>query len=593
MTMGMLARASAVLIAVAALIDPVLTRTVAHRQRTSIVVVDSPTLDYPVSSVDARTRRTIAQEAARRLADLVPGATLEAAPGIDAAAVILVGDSLDTRLPIPPSADVVTVTVGDSLTPNVSVDDVTVPAHVGRGDRVVATVGLSGAGVAGRVTTVSLVAGTLTVSQHQHTWRDSEAQVRVPLEFVPWQAGPLPLRAIVTHSGAQATTLDDHADALVMVEDRPVRVLVLDAVPAWMSRFVSVALEHASSFALSSRVTLGRNVVVKSGPAANARLDATALDEFDVVIVSSPGAEPRGVIEWLDAFMRNRGGAVVVLADETSDLVPVARWWPARWEAEALAVPETFTLAARPSLQVKATEVARIRTLPVPSRVIAAADGGDGQPGIVSHPVGLGTLVVNLAFDAWRFRADDDRAFTRAWLGLLHALGRGAARRLDLEALPVVRPGQPARVNVRVREPSSPGVSWLPDLRLEDGRDALWPLPAEGGYSTTLSSIARTDPSSFVVSVALEDIGGALLTRPDARVGASALPLSWLAAAHQGLATDTADALARIPPWLAGRPSATTRVSATWRPMRSPWWIVPFVGALGIEWYGRRRAGRR
>jgi hypothetical protein len=28
-------------------------------------------------------------------------------------------------------------------------------------------------------------------------------------------------------------------------------------------------------------------------------------------------------------------------------------------------------------------------------------------------------------------------------------------------------------------------------------------------------------------------------------------------------------------------------------PMRSAWWIVPFGLALGVEWWTRRRAGRR
>jgi hypothetical protein len=28
-------------------------------------------------------------------------------------------------------------------------------------------------------------------------------------------------------------------------------------------------------------------------------------------------------------------------------------------------------------------------------------------------------------------------------------------------------------------------------------------------------------------------------------------------------------------------------------PMRSPWWIVPFAGALGAEWWRRRRSGLR
>jgi hypothetical protein len=33
----------------------------------------------------------------------------------------------------------------------------------------------------------------------------------------------------------------------------------------------------------------------------------------------------------------------------------------------------------------------------------------------------------------------------------------------------------------------------------------------------------------------------------------------------------------------------TQRAPQPWRPMRSPWWILPLVAALGGEWWWRRR----
>jgi hypothetical protein len=36
-----------------------------------------------------------------------------------------------------------------------------------------------------------------------------------------------------------------------------------------------------------------------------------------------------------------------------------------------------------------------------------------------------------------------------------------------------------------------------------------------------------------------------------------------------------------------------TRSNVRWHWMRSPWWIVPFAVALGVEWRERRRRGKR
>jgi hypothetical protein len=38
---------------------------------------------------------------------------------------------------------------------------------------------------------------------------------------------------------------------------------------------------------------------------------------------------------------------------------------------------------------------------------------------------------------------------------------------------------------------------------------------------------------------------------------------------------------------------AQPAVPVPFHPMRSPWWMSPFVACLGVEWWLRRRAGLR
>ncbi len=73
---------------------------------------------------------------------------------------------------------------------------------------------------------------------------------------------------------------------------------------------------------------------------------------------------------------------------------------------------------------------------------------------------------------------------------------------------------------------------------------------------------------------------------PDER----ALVKAW-ASAHGGRTFGEGE-LASLAPALSAalKPAAENRTD---HPMRSPWWIVPFAAALGVEWWNRRRRGLR
>jgi hypothetical protein len=85
---------------------------------------------------------------------------------------------------------------------------------------------------------------------------------------------------------------------------------------------------------------------------------------------------------------------------------------------------------------------------------------------------------------------------------------------------------------------------------------------------------------------------GSFLVASDARVARPAGPaLALLAESHGGrnVAATDIQALTRTLREQIAAPSARV----TRRPMRSPWWLVPFVACLGGDWWLRRRRGLR
>jgi hypothetical protein len=66
--------------------------------------------------------------------------------------------------------------------------------------------------------------------------------------------------------------------------------------------------------------------------------------------------------------------------------------------------------------------------------------------------------------------------------------------------------------------------------------------------------------------------------------------LTALAAATGGRVLDT-DALDTLGDALSDV-LAPARRQQPWHPMRSPWWLLPFAGALVAEWWLRRRVGQ-
>lgn len=112
--------------------------------------------------------------------------------------------------------------------------------------------------------------------------------------------------------------------------------------------------------------------------------------------------------------------------------------------------------------------------------------------------------------------------------------------------------------------------------RYRDTRDDVF-----GVYWRRVIADAAQRPSSTVADVA---------SQPGVEPDERALLRSWTAARGGRVLGESA--LGELPAALAAAvPPVSERRPA--RPMQSPWWMVPFGIALGIEWWTRRRTGLR
>src|SRR5262249_44535190 len=136
----------------------------------------------------------------------------------------------------------------------------------------------------------------------------------VALTFIPSSASATLLRVIAHVDGAT----DAAGEALVDVVDRKWPVLFYDPRPSWMSTFVRRAVERDPRFVVTSRVVTSHNVNTDAGNPPGRLDDLSALSLFDAVVVGSPAAMSADDADGLEAFMRKRGGSVVLLLDEVA-----------------------------------------------------------------------------------------------------------------------------------------------------------------------------------------------------------------------------------------------------------------------------------
>jgi hypothetical protein len=227
---------------------------------------------------------------------------------------------------------------------------------------------------------------------------------------------------------------------------------------------------------------------------------------------------------------------------------------------------------------------------------VAAATGSPASaaPVIATLPRGEGRLLLSGAMDAWRFRAVDDAAFDRFWQSALSGLALAVPPPLAVDIdPPLVQPGGSAVVTLRARSRDGEPVSATIN---RDSPIRLWPDPEAGVYRGRV--VAPASDGRAVVEVHVAGVppltaSRTLLVQHDVRrVHPAAAPaLNLLASSHRGI--DVApDGLADLQRFLRVA-IASPRVPLVRHPMRSTWWMLPFVLCLSGEWWIRRRRGLR
>lgn len=629
-------RALAIAIAVAAAFDPAITTVRRGKPIVSVRALNT--------STDSALALRVSQQL-RRDAYVIPAR-------FGAADVsILVGDGAVTT-----EDSVRTFIVRDDTRPRVTIEALRAPkvATINSIRRVDVTV--HAAGARGRAVEVSLKTGEIVVDRVRLPIAGDDADSRVELAFVPTAPGAARLRveaSIVAADGALplrpagvtvADGLRASADALVEVVDRSYAVLVYDPRPSWMSTFVRRALERDPQFAITSRVVTARSISTSAGSAPERLDDLAAMERFDAIIVGAPEALNARDVSGLEAFMRRRGGSVVLLLDQRASGAYERLTGVRDWRYQNDGVPVTVGVVAAKSAELRGTELLWPSVLPEGAYPVAtmsgtkldaadrtrgarrSADTADAarsdatpalptsvsaetrgqRPIIWSTSVGAGRLVVSGALDAWRFRDSASSHFDRGWQVLIADAASSAPPPIAATVSnQLVIPGETTNLSVVLRDAalkplSAQAVRATISATLESGpRNSIEITPIQllpdgpvGSLSATLRAPRRIGGARIIVTADGRRTEMPLIV--DSIVPRASAPQSTFAsafAASRGGKVIPTSKLSTLSSELAQSLQAAPR-RERWHPMRAWWWMLVFAGALSGEWWMRRRRGR-
>lgn len=561
-------RTAAVLIAVAAVIDPVMTTS--RRTPPDVVLADLTSAGFAEAESAARSALSDARVSVRRPSH----GRLPCGPG--ETCVVVADGSVDAGIPEDLDAQLFLIATGGPGGPNVAIQSVTASsAHHAAGSGTVRVV-MTGSGMTGRRTDVWVGDAGAIVGSAQHAWT-ADGAVSLDVPWWPAAEGARALRVTAEPFDGEASAIDNAVTVGVNVASLRAPVLVFDARPSWASTFVRRALEDDGRFVVGHRVGLAP--AVTAGTAAT-RLDERSLDAAAVVMVGSPESVAAGDVTLLERYVHQRGGTLVLLPDR-APAGPAARLFPGRWT-------EHLEAAASPVGPLRASETLRLSSPSLLDRVLGSVKG---SAAIVVSPAGRGRIVVSGALDAWRYRDAEGAAFDRFWRSLvLESAALSAPLSIDF-ARTAAPPAAEVPVTVRHRRMAGDAAVEIAATVTCGDRPArvlrLWPAGREGEFTGTVAmegtgpcevrAAIAGGPSAVagiaVASGATQGVSAVLakLTGAARRTGGIVVPASDVASLRAALATPPVEMAAAI------------------RPMQSPWWMFPFVTCLAAEWWLRRR----
>lgn len=581
--LALAARTTAIVIAVVAAVDPSVSTPRRDRPQLSVVVADS-------ARDDALFRSVVSQSQANF--DVVPGALTSAA------GTVYIGDRVPSHDAAQAMASPVVVVTPFSAGAHLELAHITAPARAAMESRIPISAQLHARGIASsQWARVQLRLGTRVVAGSRVALT-RDGTVPVALSIAPTTAQPTVVTLVAFIENAARTAADTaRHDVLVNVQSARRTVLFFDRRPSWMSTFVRRALERDPRFAVTSRIVTSmtsKTTVTRDAGRAPADLAALAANEpFDAVVTGAPDALTARDVDALRALLRDRGASVLLLADHAAAGPADALIGANGWRLQARRTPATLS-ASDTSQHLAAASIGISATLPADAQVIASLPDSGKRAVIWRQPIGLGTLVVSGAFDAWRYRDPAQSTFDATWRDLIDdAIARRLAP-LELQlSSSIATPREPLTVSVTVREPSAdsdfvavvrPANDTITLHRTADGQFGGQRLaPATSGtYRVVVHR--RTARGTDSVSAPL------VVANRVSRDGDQDAELLSTWAASRGGTVVASEPLTSLADELTRRVAPPARLTP-WHPMRSPWWIVPFALLLSVEWWQRRKHG--
>ncbi|MGV3708789.1 MAG: hypothetical protein ACO1Q7_08105 [Gemmatimonas sp.] len=576
-------RSVAVAIAIAAAIDPSITSERSARPDISVLAAHGHADSVAAERVSERLSKSF---------------TVLRAPFAGAVATVVVGTNPDI---VPADGGSLFGVLPETRAGTVDIRGIDVPATAAVDARVGVTVMIDASGARGKPVQVMLSSNGAVVDRVTRSVAADSNTLRVPLSLVPTAPGIVRLRVSAVIDGARDTS---SADATLSIREQKWAVLFFDPRPSWMSTFVRRAVERDPRFTVTSRIVTAINISTDAGKPP-ATVDDPAVSElYDAIVVGAPESLSERDAQGLDRFLRGRGGSVVLLFDGNKS---------GRYQRLAEFSGFTNTANSDPVVlsefsadtALRATEWMWPTRLPEGADVIAwsgAAASPTRRPIVYGMPAGAGRVLVSGALDAWKFRDSKQSGFERFWQEVLASAAASAPPAVSIEtSTGPVAPGEDVGIRVtsraaalRERRDDQAVRSELAMTLVSDsGRTSvpMWPTGVPGEFVGTvhapatvglytLSALADGATASAPLVVA-HDVR---VANPDARS-----VLSAVTAARGGAIVEEAN-LKALPEMVANAVSPASR-RVPWHPMRSPWWLLPFVGALALEWLLRRRRG--
>jgi hypothetical protein len=580
-------RVVAVLIAALGAIDPVRTKMAPVDHPIAIRVIDSPSLDLPVSgSASGRVAALAAAERMRaRLGDRAAIRVGTAGHGSicpERGVCIVIADGHVDR-PVTAGARVAgAVDVSGPLSPNVAIVAVESTRDPALTAPAMLRVRLRADGIRGTSRIDVRDAGVL-VGSGTHEWAGDQAEVTAAVRWIPLGPGPRRLHVLVHGPEPEETTIDNRADVGVDVSASPFPVLIDEPEATWAGTFIRRALEGDARFAVQSRAHLAPGLTTTRGEP----MTRDALEAARAVIVTAPDTLSTADVDRLERYVRMRGGSLV-LPLVSRPTGPIARLIPAMLAERRHAEPQRVG-------SLLASEIVTFETGPG----VVVLEALEREPVIVARAIGRGRVIVSGALDAWRYR--DAERFTAFWTSVLADAAAAAPTAFDVElasALAAPHEDVPLRVSRHSLDPLEGELTAKAMMRCGETSEPLrlWPASQPGQFA----GVVRAPASGACDVEASIDGGGGDASRATTRIMVAPnlrtlkpwrTTLATAMAAHGAPVVPAGgedELIARVRAMLPGE-----RVPQETHPMRSPWWLVPFAGCLSGEWWLRRRRGLR